>query len=134
MSGFSLSATMSTTAAGNSTLAGKAARNWAKGWTRSVHAGLSPIHTPIGTQITLAMAISTSTRSKVSTPRPATARASLSARVWLRTAMARMATRAVMATTPASQSRSSQRATAGEGGGAGMFSRGSGMAAMARPA
>ena len=49
-----------TTAIGNSTLAGKAARNCATGCTRSAQAGRRPIQTPIGTQIRLASAISTS--------------------------------------------------------------------------
>ena len=56
--------------AGNSTLAGKAARNCATGCTRSAQRGRSPIQTPIGTQIRLARAISTSTRSSVSRPEP----------------------------------------------------------------
>ncbi len=58
-------ATMAITAKGKSTLAGKAARNWATGWMRCDQAGRSPIHTPIGTQIRLAMAISTRTRNSV---------------------------------------------------------------------
>ena len=63
-------ATMATTTTGKSTLAGKAARNWAIGCTRSVQTGRRPIQTPIGTQIRLAMAISTSTRIRVKAPRP----------------------------------------------------------------
>ena len=50
-------------------LAGKAARNCASGCTRSAMRGRRPIHTPIGTQIRVASAISTTTRSSViSTP------------------------------------------------------------------
>ena len=56
---------ISTTATGKNRLAGKAARNCTIGWARSAMRGRSPIHTPIGTQISEAIAISTSTRSAV---------------------------------------------------------------------
>ena len=46
---------MATTAMGNSTLAGNAARNCANGCTASATRGRKPIQTPIGTQIRLAM-------------------------------------------------------------------------------
>ncbi len=53
------------TVAPNSRLTGKAARNWATGWTVSAHRGLRPIHTLIGTQIRLARTINTKTRMSV---------------------------------------------------------------------
>ncbi len=61
-------AAISTTTKGKSTLAGKAARNWAIGCRRSAQAGLSPIQTPIGTQMTVVSAISTTTRARVARP------------------------------------------------------------------
>ena len=70
MFGLSCHETIATTAIGNSTLAGNAARNCASGCTRSAAHGRSPIQTPIGTQITLAMAISTMTRASVRTAEP----------------------------------------------------------------
>src|SRR5262249_59873638 len=60
--------TMTTTAIGNSTLAGNAARNCATGCTRLAAHGLSPIHTPIGTHTRLASPISTTTRVSVNSP------------------------------------------------------------------
>ena len=62
--------TMTTTANGKSRLAGKAARNCASGCTISATAGRRPIQTPIGTQMTLASAISTTTRSSVMEAEP----------------------------------------------------------------
>jgi len=56
---------MATTTTGKSTFAGNAARNCATGWTRSAIAGCKPTHTPIGTQITLAIAMRTTTRKSV---------------------------------------------------------------------
>ena len=70
MFGLSRHETMPKTTTGNSTLAGKAARNCAIGCTRSATAGRNPIHTPIGTQIRLASAISTTTLSSVISPSP----------------------------------------------------------------
>ena len=81
--GFAPVATIATTAKGKSTLAGKAARNCATGWTRSATAGRRPIQTPIGTQIRLATAISTTTRSSVTRPPLKASHASLQVRVWL---------------------------------------------------
>jgi hypothetical protein len=76
MFGSSRSDTMPATAIGNSTLAGKAARNCATGCTRWAAQGRSPIHTPIGTQIALAMAMSTTTRASVNRPNQPAASAS----------------------------------------------------------
>ena len=70
ISGLELKRTIATTANGKRTLAGKAARNCASGWTRSVQAGRSPIQTPTGTQISVASAISTMTRSSVKKAEP----------------------------------------------------------------
>jgi hypothetical protein len=56
------------TATGKSRFAGKAARNCATGWTIRASPGRRPTQTPIGTQITLATAISTSTRTSVAVP------------------------------------------------------------------
>jgi hypothetical protein len=70
MLGLSFSDTMPTTAIGNSTLAGNAARNWAIGCARSAAHGRKPTHTPIGTQIKLAMAMSAMTRVSVRKPSP----------------------------------------------------------------
>ena len=58
------------TAMGNTTLAGKAARNCAAGWTRSAIAGRRPIQTEIGTQTRLAKASRTMTRTMVISVRP----------------------------------------------------------------
>ncbi len=66
ISGLRSQRTIRITANGNSTLAGKAARNCATGWSRCDQTGLSPIHTPAGTQTRLASAISTITRIRVS--------------------------------------------------------------------
>src|ERR1700721_1000179 len=57
--GLSLSATIADTAIGNKRLAGKAARNYATGWTRVATRGRVPTQTPIGTQMMLASAINT---------------------------------------------------------------------------
>ena len=81
MLGLAPVATMAITAKGNSTLAGNAARNCASGWTRSATAGLSPIHTPMGTQIRLATAIKITTRRSVAKPPPKASSASLHDRV-----------------------------------------------------
>ena len=68
MSGFRWKRTIAITNTGNSRLAGNAARNCASGWIFSASAGRKPISTPIGTQITEAIAISTTTRSSVISP------------------------------------------------------------------
>ena len=68
MSAFRWKRTMTSTKSGNSRLAGKAARNCASGCTRRAQFGRRPIQTPIGTQIRLASAISTTTRIRVSSP------------------------------------------------------------------
>ncbi len=132
-SGLSLSATIAITAPGNSTLAGKAARNWAKGWIRSVQAGRSPIQTPIGTQIRLAAAISTRTRIRVRAPSPATFRASPIARVCPRIMTARTATKTMTTATTAIQARSSSLPRRGFGGPVGAGRRGSSRSATAWP-
>ena len=59
---------MITTNTGKARLAGNAARNCASGWIRSASFGRSPIQTPIGTQISVASAISTMTRASVMKP------------------------------------------------------------------
>ena len=66
--GLSFQATMPDTTIGNSRLAGKAARNCATGCTRLAARGRVPTQTPIGTQMTLAIAMSTMTRVKVASP------------------------------------------------------------------
>ena len=58
-------------ATGKSRFTGKAARNWAIGWTRSVNFGRSPTATSIGTQVAEASAINTATRKSVRAPLPA---------------------------------------------------------------
>ena len=60
-----LKARIRLTVAPNSRLTGKAARNWAIGWTVSAKRGLRPIHTLIGTQTRLASTMSTKTRTSV---------------------------------------------------------------------
>ena len=69
--GLSLNATIATTTTGNSTLAGNAARNCATGWINCASRGRVPTITPIGTQITLAIAIKTMTRVSVARPKTA---------------------------------------------------------------
>ena len=69
---------MHSTNGGNSRLAGKAARNCAIGCARRAQTGRRPSQTPIGTQIRLAMIISTTTRSSVIIPRPTAVQTSLS--------------------------------------------------------
>ena len=59
---------MAETTIGNSRFAGKAARNCATGCTRLAARGRVPTQTPIGTQMQLAMAISTTTRLRVARP------------------------------------------------------------------
>ncbi len=59
---------MTDTTIGNSRLAGKAARNCATGCTITAALGRVPTQTPIGTQMTLAIAISTMTRASVARP------------------------------------------------------------------
>jgi hypothetical protein len=68
MLGLSLSTTMAETTIGNRRFAGKAARNCATGCTRLAARGRVPTQTPTGTQMQLAMAISTTTRHKVTMP------------------------------------------------------------------
>lgn len=53
---------MTTTANGKMMFSGKAARNCARGWTRSATRGLGPFQTPIGTQTMVASVMSTMTR------------------------------------------------------------------------
>jgi hypothetical protein len=78
MSGLSFQATMPYTAMGNNKLAGNAAMNWATGWTICAARGRIPTHTPMGTQMKLARAISMNTRSMVSVASPHTCSASRS--------------------------------------------------------
>src|SRR6516165_8962955 len=59
ISGARSNRTIRKTATGNSRLAGKAARNWAVGWTLSVNFGRSPTATPTGTQMADARVIKT---------------------------------------------------------------------------
>ena len=61
---------MTTTNTGNARFAGNAARNCASGWIRSASFGRSPIQTPTGTHISVASAISTTTRASVMNPYP----------------------------------------------------------------
>src|SRR3569623_1649918 len=49
-------------------LAGKAARNWVIGCIAAAQRGRSPIHTPLGSQLTLAAAVRITTRRRVKTP------------------------------------------------------------------
>ena len=72
---------MPITAIGNTTLAGKAARNCAVGCKRSAMAGRRPIQTEIGTQTRLAMMSRTMTRSMVINVRPKASRRSCQFRV-----------------------------------------------------
>ena len=65
MFGLSCQRTIRSTATGNIRLAGKAARNCATACKRPAHAGLMPIHTPIGTQTSAASPIRTRTRTSV---------------------------------------------------------------------
>src|ERR1700684_604814 len=66
--GLSLNATIKDTATGNSTLAGTAARNCATGCTTLANCGRVPTQIPIGTQTTVARAISTVMRDSVARP------------------------------------------------------------------
>src|SRR5579863_4278686 len=61
-------ATNSAVANGNTKLAGKLASTCTTGWARRVIFGFIPIHTPTGTQTTVATAISTTTRANVAAP------------------------------------------------------------------
>ena len=72
MFGFSRKATIPETTTGNSRFTGKAARNCATGCTAAASRGRMPTYTPIGTQIALASAINTTTRSSVTRPSSAT--------------------------------------------------------------
>ena len=62
MSGLRFQCTMATTKIGKNKLAGNAARNCATGCARRAQVGRRPNHTPTGTQIRVAMTISTITR------------------------------------------------------------------------
>ena len=79
ISGFSRQWTIAMTAKGNNTFAGKAARNCATGCNRSAQRGRRPIQTPMGTQTTLATAISKRTRTIVIVASPNTQSTSPSA-------------------------------------------------------
>ncbi len=72
ISALSFQDTMTKNATGKSRLAGNAARNWAIGCTTRVKRGFSPILMPMGSQMMLAMAMSTVTRSKVMKASPIT--------------------------------------------------------------
>jgi len=72
MFGSSCHFAIANTASGNSRFAGKAARNCAMGWVICAARGFSPIQTPSGTQIALAIAIRTKTRIIVSSARSPT--------------------------------------------------------------
>src|SRR6202161_4344103 len=66
--GLSFSTTITDTATGNSTLAGKAAKNCAMGCTTLANRGRVPTQIPIGTQTRVASAISTIMRDSVASP------------------------------------------------------------------
>ncbi len=58
----------SQTASGKRKLAGKLASTWTTGWAMRVSLGEKPIHTPTGTQTTVATATRTTTRARVARP------------------------------------------------------------------